>query len=157
MLFYRSPPRSQFARFAGIGMLYLVPRKPGHWIRGCAQRGAYRMPDPPILEALMSLIAERKRNPPAERSYVVSLLNGGVPKIGAKIEEEAREVVAAAAESGVEGRTHLVHEVADLVFHTLVLLGYQEIAWAEVEAELARRFGMSGIKEKESRKKPGDS
>ncbi|HEV3121447.1 MAG TPA: phosphoribosyl-ATP diphosphatase [Isosphaeraceae bacterium] len=115
------------------------------------------MPDLPILEALMNLIAERKRNPPAERSYVVSLLNGGLPKIGAKIEEEAAEVVAAAAETGPDGRSHLVHEVADLVFHTLVLLGHQEIAWAEVEAELARRFGTSGIKEKESRKKPSDS
>ncbi len=111
------------------------------------------MPESSILDALMSVIAERKANPPAERSYVVSLLHGGVPKIGAKITEEAGEVVAAADEPGPEGRAHLVHEVADLVFHTLVLLGHQEIAWSEVEAELARRFGISGITEKESRTK----
>jgi len=109
------------------------------------------MPAAPMLDALMAVIADRKANPPAERSYVVSLLQGGVAKIGSKIVEEAGEVVAAAAETGDAGRTHLVHEVADLVFHTLVLLGYHDIAWSEVESELARRFGVSGIVEKESR------
>jgi phosphoribosyl-ATP pyrophosphohydrolase len=97
------------------------------------------------------VIAERKANPPAERSYVVSLLSGGTSKIGSKIIEEAGEVVEAADEPGQEGRSHLVHEVADLLFHTLVLLGLKEIPWSEVEAELARRFGVSGIAEKESR------
>jgi phosphoribosyl-ATP pyrophosphohydrolase len=106
---------------------------------------------PDLLQRLEAVIAERKRNPPAERSYVVSLLQGGVPKIGAKIVEEAAEVVEAAAESGPEGRKHLVHEAADLLFHTLVLLGHAEIPWRDVEAELARRFGISGIDEKESR------
>ena len=74
-----------------------------------------------------------------------------MPKIGAKITEEAGEVVAAAAEPGDAGRAHLVHEVADLIFHTLVLLGLHDIPWADVEAELARRFGVSGIAEKEAR------
>jgi phosphoribosyl-ATP pyrophosphohydrolase len=104
-----------------------------------------------MLAALMDVIAGRKARPPAEPSYVVSLLRGGVARIGAKIIEEAGEVVAAADEPGGEGRAHLVHEVADLVFHTLVLLGHHEIAWSEVEAELARRFGVSGIAEKEAR------
>jgi phosphoribosyl-ATP pyrophosphohydrolase len=113
------------------------------------------MAETSILAALMALIGERKANPPAERSYVVSLLKGGVPKIGAKIVEEAGEVVDAAAEPGPEGRAHLIHEVADLLFHTLVLLGHQDVAWTEVEAELSRRFGTSGIAEKESR--PGRS
>ncbi|MBX6315471.1 MAG: phosphoribosyl-ATP diphosphatase [Isosphaeraceae bacterium] len=113
------------------------------------------MPEPSILTALMGVIAERRDRPPEGRSYVVSLLQGGVPAIGAKINEEAAEVVAAAAEPGDEGRAHLVHEVADLVFHTLVLLGHQHITWAEVEAELARRFGISGITEKEARPQKG--
>jgi phosphoribosyl-ATP pyrophosphohydrolase len=111
-------------------------------------------PSPSIVSALMDVIAARKAHPPAERSYVVSLLQGGDPKIGAKILEEAGEVVGAAAETGAEGRAHLVHEVADLVFHTLVLLGHHEIAWTEVEAELGRRFGVSGIAEKEARGRP---
>ena len=109
------------------------------------------MPEASILPDVMAVIADRKANPPAERSYVVSLLNGGTSKINAKITEEAAEVVEAADEPGQEGRDHLVKEVADLVFHTLVLLGLKDISWSEVEAELARRFGVGGIVEKESR------
>ncbi len=86
---------------------------------------------------------------------MVSLLQGGTPKIGAKIVEEAGEVVAAADEAGDAGRAHLVHEVADLLFHTLVLLGHRDIPWFDVEAELARRFGVSGIVEKETRRREG--
>ena len=114
------------------------------------------MAEPSIVLSLMEVIAARKSHPPAERSYVVSLLVGGVPKIGAKIVEEAGEVVAAAAEPGTEGRAHLVHEVADLLFHTLVLLGHHDIPWSDIEFELARRFGTSGIAEKESRKRARD-
>jgi phosphoribosyl-ATP pyrophosphohydrolase len=111
------------------------------------------MPEPStsIVSSLMEVIAARKAQPPAERSYVASLLRGGVPKIGAKITEEAGEVVDAAAEPGEAGRAHLVHEVADLLFHTLVLLGHRDVPWSDVEAELSRRFGTGGIAEKESR------
>jgi phosphoribosyl-ATP pyrophosphohydrolase len=104
-----------------------------------------------IMKALMDLIGDRKRNPPQEGSYVVDLMRGGVAKIGAKIVEEAAEVVEAGDEPGDAGRQHLVSEVADLVFHAAVLLGYREVNWASVESELARRFGVSGIVEKESR------
>lgn len=107
--------------------------------------------DRSILDALMQVIEQRKTNPPGERSYIVSLLQGGTARIGGKITEEAAEIVAAADEPGDAGRKHLVHEVADLLFHTLVLLGHKEIAWSEVESELGRRFGISGIVEKESR------
>lgn len=109
------------------------------------------MADDSIFSTLLGVIADRKANPPEERSYVVSLLNGGTGKIGSKITEEATEVVEAADEPGDAGRAHLVHEVADLLFHTLVLLGLKDIPWSEVETELARRFGVSGIVEKESR------
>lgn len=114
------------------------------------------MPDAnlPILPQIMAVIAERRSNPDAGKSYVASLLGGGVSKIGGKITEEAAEVVEAAAEPGEEGRAHLVREVADLVFHSLVLLGHREVAWEEVEAELARRFGVSGHVEKANRPRP---
>lgn len=108
------------------------------------------MPDRPIVPELMAVIAQRKAYPPA-RSYVASLLKEGIAKIGPKITEEAAEVVSAAEEPGNEGREHLVHEIADLLFHTLVLMGHREIGWAEIESELARRFGVSGLDEKESR------
>lgn len=106
-----------------------------------------------ILPELMRVIADRKANPPTERSYVVSLLTAGTAKICGKISEEAREVVDAADEPGTEGRAHLIHEIADLLFHTLVLLGHRDIPWSEIESELARRFGVSGIIEKENRVK----
>lgn len=113
------------------------------------------MPDQSILSALMDVIAERRDRPPTGRSYVVSLLQGGNAAIGAKIVEEAAEVVESADEAGPEGRAHLVHEVADLFFHTLVLLGHHRIGLDEVESELGRRFGIGGFTEKESR--PGRS
>jgi phosphoribosyl-ATP pyrophosphohydrolase len=103
-----------------------------------------------ILARLMAVIEDRKANP-SEKSYTNRLLAGGVEKIGAKIIEEAAEVVAAAAEPGPDGRSHTIHEAADVVYHLLVLLGYREISLAEVEAELARRFGISGLDEKASR------
>jgi phosphoribosyl-ATP pyrophosphohydrolase len=108
------------------------------------------MSDRSIVHELMAVIADRRANPPA-RSYVATLSKGGIAKIGPKITEEAQEVVEAAGEPGEEGRVHLVREVADLLFHTLVLLGEREIAWAEIEAELGRRFGVSGIDEKAAR------
>jgi phosphoribosyl-ATP pyrophosphohydrolase len=99
----------------------------------------------------MNVIADRKARPQTEKSYVASLMSGGVPRIGAKIVEEAAEVVEAGDEPGEVGREHLVKEVADLVFHCAVLLGFRDIPWSEVEAELARRFGISGTEEKASR------
>ena len=109
------------------------------------------MAESSIMTALMGVISDRKDNPPSEPSYVVNLLRAGVNKIGAKIVEEAAEVVEAGSEPGDAGREHLVKEVADLVFHTAVLLAHRDLAWTDVEAELARRFGISGITEKQSR------
>jgi phosphoribosyl-ATP pyrophosphohydrolase len=106
-----------------------------------------------LLTDLMAVIADRGRNPQNEKSYVAKLFQGGVAKIGAKITEEAGEVVEAADEPGDAGRDHLVKEVADLVFHSLVMLGYRDLHWNDVEAELARRFGISGVEEKASRQK----
>ena len=103
-----------------------------------------------VLQRLMSVIEDRKRNPP-ERSYTTSLFAGGVAKIGAKITEEAAEVVEAAGEPGPEGRQHLVHEAADLIYHLFVMLGHRDIPLTEVETELARRFGISGLDEKAAR------
>jgi phosphoribosyl-ATP pyrophosphohydrolase len=103
------------------------------------------------LDQLEHTIAERSANP-NERSYTSQLLAGGVEKIGAKVVEEAAEVVEAAGEAGEAGREHFIREVGDLVYHLLVMLRHRGCSLAEVEAELARRFGVSGLEEKASRK-----
>ncbi len=104
---------------------------------------------------LMAVIAARKADAQAETSYVARLMSRGAPGIGAKIIEEAAEVVEAGHETGDAGCQHLVREMADLVFHSLVLLGYRDLHWDDVEDELGRRFGKSGIAEKAARKPPG--
>lgn len=113
-----------------------------------------------IVSQLELVIAQRRdAGISGKKSYVASLMEKGVPKIGEKIIEEAQEVIEAASEEGADGREHLIKETADLFFHTLVLLGYSHIAWSEVENELARRFGVGGHEEKAARqgpKKPND-
>jgi phosphoribosyl-ATP pyrophosphohydrolase len=105
-----------------------------------------------IITKLESVIRERLETAPAGAgSYVSKLAGAGIGAIGAKISEEAEELIEAAGESGEGAHAHLVHETADLVFHTLVMLGVKRVAWNEIERELARRFGTSGIAEKESR------
>jgi phosphoribosyl-ATP pyrophosphohydrolase len=98
----------------------------------------------------MAVIEDRKANPSA-KSYTTTLFAGGVPKIGEKILEEAAEVVEAAGEPGEEGRQHLIREAGDLIYHLFVMLGHRDVKLAEVEAEVARRFGMSGLDEKAAR------
>lgn len=102
-----------------------------------------------ILTALYEVVQDRKINPP-EKSYMVKLLDGGVDKIASKITEEAAEFIEAAGENDDD---HTVYEAADLLFHTIVMLGYKNIEPALVLQELGRRFGISGITEKESRNK----
>lgn len=103
-----------------------------------------------IIDALYQVILDRKANP-SENSYTASLMRKGIDKILKKIGEEATEVVIA----GKGGRREeIVCESADLIFHLLVLLGYCDIPVEEVHAELRRRFGTSGIEEKNSRLVP---
>ena len=104
-----------------------------------------------VFEQLMSIVVDRKANPP-ERSYTTRLFRGGVEAIGEKVVEEAAEVVDAARRAGTdEGRDHLVHEAADLIYHLFVMLGHCDVPLSAVEAKLAARFGVSGLDEKASR------
>jgi phosphoribosyl-ATP pyrophosphohydrolase len=100
------------------------------------------------LKKLEATIAARKNAAP-ESSYVAKLNAKGLDAILKKIGEEATETVIA-AKSG--SREAIVYETADLLFHTMVLLGQQNIPLAEVLAELDRREGTSGIDEKKARK-----
>jgi phosphoribosyl-ATP pyrophosphohydrolase len=108
-----------------------------------------------VFEQLMDVVKQRRDNPP-ERSYTTQLMRGGVESIGRKILEEAGEVVEAAGESpGPDQRQHLIYETGDLLYHLFVMLGYQRIELADVTAELAGRFGTSGLDEKASRPRDG--
>lgn len=109
-----------------------------------------------IFARLMATIEDRKAAP-AENSYTSQLLAGGAGKIRKKIVEEAAEIFEAAGEGGDEGRRHLVNETADLIYHLLVLLCHRDIALTDIEQELARRFGISGLAEKAARKDSSDS
>jgi len=104
-----------------------------------------------VLADLMAVVEDRKANPPA-RSYTTSLFAAGVDKIGAKILEEAQEVVDAAHEADSVGKEHLTHEAADLIYHLFVMLGYRGVSLDEVSAELQKRFGTSGLDEKAARR-----
>ena len=100
-----------------------------------------------ILARLEAAIAAR-RGADGGTSYVASLNARGLDAILKKVGEEATEAVVA-GKGGV--RHDVVHEVADLWFHCLVLLAWHGIPLAEVLAELERREGRSGIDEKASR------
>ena len=107
-------------------------------------------PDQDILEEIYQIVLERKNLADGEKSYVKSLFDKGLDKILSKIGEEATET--AIAGKGGE-KQEVVYEVADLLFHVLVLLGYYDIEPEQIYAELRRRFGLSGIEEKNSRTK----
>ena len=103
-----------------------------------------------ILSRLMATIESRKAVP-SESSYTSKLLAGGVAKIGGKITEEAAEVVEAASEPGDAGRNHFIYECADLTYHLFVLMVHNGVSLTELENELGRRFGISGLAEKAAR------
>ncbi len=92
---------------------------------------------PDFLADLYRVICERKISRP-EGSYVVSLLDKGRNQILKKIAEEAAEVMLACKDGE---RRQVIYEVADLWFHTLVLLAQEEIQPREIAQELARRTG----------------
>ncbi|HEU5320546.1 MAG TPA: bifunctional phosphoribosyl-AMP cyclohydrolase/phosphoribosyl-ATP diphosphatase HisIE [Methylomirabilota bacterium] len=89
-----------------------------------------------VLERVARIVEARKHAPPGG-SYVASLLGKGEAAVCRKVGEEAVEVITAAL--GGEGDRRLVEELADLWFHTLVLLGERSIPLREVFEELARR------------------
>ncbi len=109
-----------------------------------------------VFDRLMLQISQRvKELPPG--SYTTKLVQGGVAAMGAKILEEADEVVRAAGEPGQAGTDHLIYEACDLLYHLWVLLGSRNISLESIRSELARREGTSGIAEKASRKQEPES
>jgi len=102
-----------------------------------------------ILKGLQAVLEQRKTASP-ESSYVASLYAGGAEAILAKVAEESGEFIES-ARKGTDKEA--IHEAADLLFHTMVMLCKRDIKIESVLGELARRFGTSGIEEKQSRPK----
>ena len=106
-----------------------------------------------ILEQLAATIEQRKSADPAS-SYVASLHHQGLNKILKKVGEEATEVIIAAKDArGDEGRAELIGEVADLLFHSMVMLSHLDVDINEVTDCLRARLGRSGLEEKAGRGK----
>ena len=101
-----------------------------------------------VLQRLAEVLESRKQADPAD-SYVAGLYAKGLDAILKKIGEEATETVLAAKDGAAD---KIIYETADLWFHTLVLLAQQGLRPEQVLDELARRFGISGVEEKASRK-----
>lgn len=123
-----------------------------------------------VLQQLDAVMAERKQAD-AKSSYVASLYAKGINKILEKVGEEAVETIIAAKDLASASNTteavvdtdndlanehpaltdDLIYEIADVWFHTIVTLAWFNIRSDRVLVELARRFGLSGIEEKNSR------
>lgn len=107
-----------------------------------------------ILDYLGQMMAERKAADP-DSSYVAKLYEKGLNKILEKIGEESIETIIAAkdfkSEPQEDNKNDLIYEVADLWFHSIVMLGYFDLQPQVILNELARRQGLSGLVEKANR------
>ncbi|MHB8255480.1 MAG: phosphoribosyl-ATP diphosphatase [Acidiferrobacter sp.] len=104
------------------------------------------MTDDVLAELYATLKARRNADPKA--SYVASLYQKGLDTILKKVGEEAAETLIAAKGGD---REQIIHETADLWFHSLVMLAFLDLSPDQVLAELKARFGQSGIEEKARR------
>ena len=99
------------------------------------------------LERLAATIAARKTADP-DSSWTAKLLAKGPEKCAEKFGEESVEAIIEAVKGD---RDRLTAEAADVLYHLLVMLAARDLTLADVEAELARREGISGIAEKDAR------
>ena len=106
------------------------------------------MDDLEVLNRLQTLIKTRK-NSSVEESYTSGLFQKGQDHILKKLGEESYEVVMASKDND---REHIIRELADLWFHSLVVMAYHNVSIGDVALELERREGVSGLEEKASRK-----
>ena len=95
-----------------------------------------------ITQRLYEMVSHRKANPSSD-SYVSKLLEGNVDRILKKVVEEAGEVVLAGKN---KDREEIIYEMADLWFHSLVMLGQYSIPPEEIYQELGKRYGKTGIR-----------
>ena len=108
-----------------------------------------------VLAHLAGVMQQRKQAS-EDKSYVASLYGKGLNKILEKVGEESIETILAAKDCAIhlnaqEYQDELIYETADLWFHSIVMLGYFDLAPKRVLDELARRMGLSGLDEKAAR------
>ncbi len=96
----------------------------------------------------LAVVLEQRKQAAPDSSYVAKLYGKGLDGILKKIGEEATETVMAAKDGD---REKIVYEIADLWFHSMVLLAHQGLHPDDVTGELERRFGLSGLAEKARR------
>lgn len=94
-----------------------------------------------ILNEIYKIIEDRAKHP-QEGSYTNSLLNKGLDKILKKVGEESVETIIAAKN---ESRTELNGEIADLLYHLLVMMYVKGVSCADVEVVLQERFTKGGF------------
>jgi phosphoribosyl-ATP pyrophosphohydrolase len=101
----------------------------------------------------LARVLEQRKSADTEDSYVAGLYAKGLNKILEKVGEEATETILAAKDCQAQEETkhQLIHETADLWFHTLVMLSYLDLQPEQVLEELEKRFNISGLAEKASR------
>ena len=102
-----------------------------------------------FLEHLLKAIKSKKNDDP-KTSYTAMLQQEDMDRTLNKIEEEAYEVIEAAK---LKNKNDVIHEVADLWFHCLILLAKKDLSVDDITKELKRRQGTSGIEEKLNRSK----
>ncbi len=100
-----------------------------------------------VLQQVHEVLRSRIGADPSS-SYAASLYSKGLDAILKKVGEEATETVMAAKDGDAE---KIIYEIADLWFHTMVLLAQQGLSPQQVVDELARRIGTSGLAEKAAR------
>lgn len=98
--------------------------------------------------ARLAATVESRKSADPDSSWTAKLLAKGPEKCAEKFGEEAIEAIIEAVRGD---RTRLASEAADVLFHLLVMLAARDVSLADVEAELARREGISGLQEKASR------
>ena len=101
-----------------------------------------------VVDTLYHTILEKKNDNP-KTSYTASLFKKGENTILKKVVEEAGELCFAVKDNS---KDDIIYECADLVYHILVALAYQDVNPDRIKTELKKRFGISGIEEKNGRK-----
>jgi phosphoribosyl-ATP pyrophosphohydrolase len=105
-----------------------------------------------VLAELAKVLAARKSEASPDASYVSSLHHKGLNKILEKLGEEATETIIAAKDAQASGdNSNVIYELADLWFHSMVMLSELGEDHVKVLEELKRRFNLSGLEEKASR------